>query len=365
MTTASGSLRARRARAPRPSRRQRRSLAHAGGGVGIALVLVVAARHLGGRQVARRRPVAAARHDRRRSQIDYEHVPPLTWRIADDLSLPHVWDIARAFVDPGPARRRAARRRPRRPGRVHLRRGAGRVRARRRSSGSALGVLFVHSRLAERAFVPYVVASPDGADPGHRAARRRGAQGRLAVGHGGRDVPDVLPGHDRVDARPAGRSTRARSSCSGRTPRRAARSSGSSGCRRRCRTCSPGFRVAAAASIIGAIIGEQTAGVASGLGSAIINYNQYYISAPERLWATIVMCTLVGFVFVGIVNLAERARSRAAATGQWRGCCDVRTDSPQPRRGPVAAPVVRRGRRRRQGLRDRRRRGRPRSSRST
>ena len=71
-----------------------------------------------------------------------------------------------------------------------------------------------------------------------------------------------------------------------------------------------GFRVAAAAAVIGAIIGEQTAGVASGLGSAIINYNQYYISAPERLWATIVMCTLLGFVFVGVVNLAERLLTR-------------------------------------------------------
>ena len=63
--------------------------------------------------------------------------------------------------------------------------------------------------------------------------------------------------------------------------------------------------MAAAASIIGAIIGEQTAGVASGLGSAIINYNQYYISAPERLWATIVMCTLVGLFFVGGVKVVE------------------------------------------------------------
>ena len=71
-----------------------------------------------------------------------------------------------------------------------------------------------------------------------------------------------------------------------------------------------GFRIAAAASVIGAIIGEQTAGVAAGLGSAIINYNQYYTSGPERLWATIVMCTLVGFVFVGIVNLAERLLTR-------------------------------------------------------
>ena len=79
-----------------------------------------------------------------------------------------------------------------------------------------------------------------------------------------------------------------------------------------------GFRVAAAASIIGAIIGEQTAGVASGLGSAIINYNQYYISAPERLWATIVMCTLVGFVFVGGDQRRRADPDRAAATDRWR-----------------------------------------------
>jgi NitT/TauT family transport system permease protein len=70
------------------------------------------------------------------------------------------------------------------------------------------------------------------------------------------------------------------------------------------------FRVAAAASIIGAIIGEQTAGVAAGLGSAIINYNQYYISAPERLWATIVMCTFVGLFFVGAITLAETILTR-------------------------------------------------------
>ena len=33
-------------------------------------------------------------------RIDYEHLPPTHWRIADDLSLPHFWDVARAFVDP-------------------------------------------------------------------------------------------------------------------------------------------------------------------------------------------------------------------------------------------------------------------------
>jgi NitT/TauT family transport system permease protein len=63
--------------------------------------------------------------------------------------------------------------------------------------------------------------------------------------------------------------------------------------------------VAAAASVIGAIIGELPSGIPEGLGSAILNYNQYYVTAPERLWATIVACSLVGLCFVGLVRVAE------------------------------------------------------------
>jgi NitT/TauT family transport system permease protein len=70
------------------------------------------------------------------------------------------------------------------------------------------------------------------------------------------------------------------------------------------------FRVAAAAAVIGAIIGELPSGIADGLGSAILNYNQYYTSGPERLWATIVVCSLVGLVFVGLVALVERLVTR-------------------------------------------------------
>ena len=65
------------------------------------------------------------------------------------------------------------------------------------------------------------------------------------------------------------------------------------------------LRIAAAASVIGAIIGEVPAGIPDGLASAIINYNQYYVTAPERLWATIVMCSLVGLAFVGLVKVGE------------------------------------------------------------
>ena len=70
------------------------------------------------------------------------------------------------------------------------------------------------------------------------------------------------------------------------------------------------LRVAAAAAVIGAIIGEIPAGVADGLGSAIVNYNQYYVTAPSRLWVTIIMCTFVGLAFVGIVRIAEDRLTR-------------------------------------------------------
>jgi NitT/TauT family transport system permease protein len=66
------------------------------------------------------------------------------------------------------------------------------------------------------------------------------------------------------------------------------------------------LRVAAAASVIGAIIGELPAGIPDGLGSALLNYNQYYSAGPERLWATIIMCSIVGLGFVGLIRLAEQ-----------------------------------------------------------
>ncbi|HVM68655.1 MAG TPA: ABC transporter permease, partial [Gaiellaceae bacterium] len=46
------------------------------------------------------------------------------------------------------------------------------------------------------------------------------------------------------------------------------------------------LKVSATASVVGAIIGELPASVQDGLGGAILNFNQYYASAPTRLWAT-------------------------------------------------------------------------------
>jgi len=65
------------------------------------------------------------------------------------------------------------------------------------------------------------------------------------------------------------------------------------------------FKIAATASIVGAIIGELPSGIRGGLGRAILNFNQYYISGPSRLWATILVSAVVGIVFYALISLIE------------------------------------------------------------
>ncbi|HET8525686.1 MAG TPA: ABC transporter permease subunit, partial [Actinomycetota bacterium] len=48
------------------------------------------------------------------------------------------------------------------------------------------------------------------------------------------------------------------------------------------------LKIAAAASVVGTIIGEGPGGVQQGLGRAILTFNQQYITGPEKLWATII-----------------------------------------------------------------------------
>jgi NitT/TauT family transport system permease protein len=65
------------------------------------------------------------------------------------------------------------------------------------------------------------------------------------------------------------------------------------------------LKIAATASIVGAIIGEGPGGVPDGLGRAIINFNQQYITGPEKLWATVFVSALLGIAFYLLVRLAE------------------------------------------------------------
>lgn len=246
--------------------------------------------------------------------VSMDHVPPFRARIASDLSLPHVWLVVEAFINP------AQRNGP--PLGVIL---AGQALFTFREAltgfvfGGALGLLlgvgFVHSRLAERAFVPYVVASQTvpilAISPLIVVATKAGWLSVAIISAYLTFFPVTIA---------ALRGLRAFDQRAFELMRSYAASRRAVLWKLRLPSSVPylfaSLRIAAAASVIGAIIGELPSGIPDGLGSALLNYNQYYSSGPERLWATIVMCSIVGLGFVALVRLAEvlltRGRYRPA-----------------------------------------------------
>jgi NitT/TauT family transport system permease protein len=72
------------------------------------------------------------------------------------------------------------------------------------------------------------------------------------------------------------------------------------------------LKIAAPASVVGAIIGELPASIQSGLGGAILNFNQYYVTSPPSLWAVNLIAALLGITFFLLVLLAERLVIRRA-----------------------------------------------------
>jgi NitT/TauT family transport system permease protein len=72
------------------------------------------------------------------------------------------------------------------------------------------------------------------------------------------------------------------------------------------------LKVAATASVVGAIIGELPSGIQDGLGGAILNFNQYYSIDPQALWATNIVAAGLGIAFFCVVLIAEKLVVRAA-----------------------------------------------------
>jgi NitT/TauT family transport system permease protein len=72
------------------------------------------------------------------------------------------------------------------------------------------------------------------------------------------------------------------------------------------------LKVAATASVIGAIVAELPAGSKSGIGVVLINAAQYYNSRPPVLYAAVLVAGSLGLLFYGVVALAEKLIVRNA-----------------------------------------------------
>ena len=68
----------------------------------------------------------------------------------------------------------------------------------------------------------------------------------------------------------------------------------------------PAFKLAATLSVVGAIVGEISAGIRGGLGRVILDFAGRYTTGPERLYAAVIAAALLGLFVFGMANLAEQ-----------------------------------------------------------
>lgn len=71
-----------------------------------------------------------------------------------------------------------------------------------------------------------------------------------------------------------------------------------------------GLRLAATASVVGAIVGELSAGTGRGIGRAILTFTYYYANGPEKLYAAVVVAAVCGIAFVQALYLIESVALR-------------------------------------------------------
>jgi len=241
--------------------------------------------------------------------VDIFHDPPFRWPFATDLNLPHWFQIIGALAAP------VQRNQEQTLGQFLV--GAAFYTWREAALGfvigAALGLIlatvFVHSRLLERAFVPYVVASQ---------TIPIVALAPMIVFAFGPSVTSVVIIATYLTFFPVTiamiRGLRSPDPRALELMRSYAATRFDTYRKVRLPASVPylftALKIAATASIVGAIIGEGPGGIPNGLGRAIINFNQQYITAPEKLWAAILISSLLGISFFVLVRIVELATLR-------------------------------------------------------
>lgn len=79
----------------------------------------------------------------------------------------------------------------------------------------------------------------------------------------------------------------------------------------------PALKLAAAASVVGAIVAEISTGLSGGIGRLIISYAQQATGDPAKVYAPIIGAAVMGFVAVGLIGVLDVAlrRYRPAEAG--------------------------------------------------
>jgi NitT/TauT family transport system permease protein len=233
-----------------------------------------------------------------------DHNPMFRWGFASDLTLPHWFSILGSLA--APVQRNADQ------SLGQFLAGAAFYTWREAAIGFVVGALlglvlatvFVHSRLLERAFVPYVVASQ---------TIPIVALAPMIVYAFGPNVTSVVIIATYLTFFPVTiamiRGLRAPDPRALELMRSYAAGRWATYRKVRLPASLPylftALKIAATASIVGAIIGEGPGGIPDGLGRAIINFNQQYITGPEKLWAAILVSSVLGISFFLLIRVAE------------------------------------------------------------
>lgn len=236
--------------------------------------------------------------------VNFFHSPPLRVRLLNDQSLPHVWEIVgsltRSIQPNGPTLAALLL-----ESAIFTFRGAATGFFLGAAFGFGLGVLLAHVRLLERAFVPYVVMSQTipiiAVAPVIVIGLRAGTFSVAIVAAYLTFFPVTIG---------ALRGLRSADPRAFELMRGLAASRWSVLWKLRLPAAAPylftAFKISATAAVVGAIVGELPAGVRQGLGGALLNFNQYYTLAPERLWAALLFAAGVGIVAFVLVVVAEK-----------------------------------------------------------
>jgi len=233
------------------------------------------------------------------------YMPPLRWEIVSDLSLPHVWEIWGALAAPVQREQTQSLAEYLVGAAIYTGREAALGFVAGAILGLVLAALFVHSRLAERALVPYVVASQTipilALAPLIVFAFGNGVLGIVIVATYLTFFPvtiAALKGLKSSDPRAL------------ELMRACAASRWAIFWKLRFPSSLPylfaAFKIAATASIIGAIVGEGNPGGSQfGLGRALLNFNEQFASGPAKLFAAVLASGLLGISFFLAIAVAE------------------------------------------------------------